>query len=49
AAFLAGLFTMLLDGHNAAPADGVKRALGRDAKDFTAFAREAAGQGRWRG
>ncbi|MCX4445736.1 NmrA family transcriptional regulator [Streptomyces sp. NBC_01789] len=47
AAFLAGLFTSLLDGHNAAVTDGVKRALGRDPKSFTEFAAEAAREGFW--
>lgn len=47
AGFLAELFTMLLDGHNAVTTDGVKRVLGRDPKDFGAFAREAAEDGAW--
>ncbi|MFF3304594.1 NmrA family transcriptional regulator [Streptomyces sp. NPDC002908] len=45
--FLADLFVMLLDGHNAMTTDGVKRALGRDARDFTAFARRAVRDGAW--
>ncbi|MFD9498113.1 NmrA family transcriptional regulator [Streptomyces sp. NPDC060035] len=49
AGFLAGLFTMLMDGHNAMTTDGVKRALGREAKDFSVFAREAAEDGAWHG
>ncbi|MGW8884963.1 NmrA family transcriptional regulator [Streptomyces sp. NPDC055749] len=47
AGFLAELFTMLLDGHNAVTTDGVKQALGRDPKDFGTFAREAAEDGVW--
>lgn len=45
--FLAGLFTMLLDGHNASVTDGVKQVLGRDPKPFAAFADEAARDGAW--
>ncbi|WP_327371278.1 NmrA family transcriptional regulator [Streptomyces sp. NBC_01217] len=47
AGFLAGLFTTLLDGHNATVTEGVKRVLGRDPKDFGAFARAAAWAGAW--
>ncbi|THA67067.1 NmrA family transcriptional regulator [Streptomyces sp. A0958] len=47
AAFLAELFTTLLDGHNAAVTDGVKQALGRDPKPFARFAAEAARDGAW--
>lgn len=47
AAFLAELFTFLLDGHNATVTDGVKQALGRDPKPFAAFAAEAARDGAW--
>ncbi|MFI7368127.1 NmrA family transcriptional regulator [Streptomyces sp. NPDC050149] len=47
AGFLAGLFTFLLDGHNAPVTDGVKQALGRDPKPFAAFAAEAARNGAW--
>jgi uncharacterized protein YbjT (DUF2867 family) len=49
AEFLAELFATLLDGHNTATTDGVKRVLGREPKDFTAYAREAAGDGAWHG
>ncbi|MET9805050.1 NmrA family transcriptional regulator [Streptomyces halstedii] len=49
AAFLADLFATLLDGHNSATADGVRRALGREPRGFGAFAREAAGRGVWDG
>ncbi|MER6119091.1 NmrA family transcriptional regulator [Streptomyces sp. NPDC001743] len=47
AGFLSGLFTFLLDGHNATVTDGVKLALGRDPKPFAAFAAEAARDGAW--
>lgn len=40
--FLVELFGMLLDGHNASLTDGVARALGREPRDFTEFARGAA-------
>ncbi|MEU8565116.1 NmrA family transcriptional regulator [Streptomyces cyaneofuscatus] len=49
AGFLAELFATLLDGHNSATTDDVKRVLGREAKDFTAFTREAARDGAWHG
>lgn len=38
AAWLAGLFATLLDGHNASVTDGVKRVLGREPRSFRAFA-----------
>ncbi|GAA1879270.1 NAD(P)H-binding protein [Actinomadura bangladeshensis] len=41
------LFTTVLDGRNAAPADGVRRALGREPRDFAAYARETADSGVW--
>ncbi|GGQ31902.1 uncharacterized protein YbjT (DUF2867 family) [Actinomadura coerulea] len=41
------LFTTVLDGRNARPADGVERALGRPPRDFSEFAREAAASGIW--
>ncbi|CAL9313486.1 NmrA family transcriptional regulator [Streptomyces sp. NPDC030392] len=34
AAWLAGLFASLLDGHNASVTDGVRRVLGREPRDF---------------
>ena len=37
----------VLDGRNAHLADGVQRALGRQPKDFAAFARDAAAAGAW--
>ncbi|MFE7138791.1 NmrA family transcriptional regulator [Streptomyces sp. NPDC057644] len=49
AGFLAELFATLLDGHNAATTDEVKRVLGREPKDFSDFAREAAADGAWHG
>ena len=45
--WLASLFTMLLDGHNASLTDGVRQVLGREPKDFAEVAREAAGAGAW--
>ncbi|MFC4012756.1 NmrA family NAD(P)-binding protein [Nonomuraea purpurea] len=39
---LARLFTDILDGRNAQVADGVRQALGRPARDFTAFAQANA-------
>ncbi|WP_026416619.1 NAD(P)H-binding protein [Actinomadura oligospora] len=41
------LFTTLFDGRNASPADGVRRALGREPRDFRDFVREAAATGAW--
>ncbi|MFN3201433.1 MAG: NAD(P)H-binding protein [Bradymonadia bacterium] len=41
AEFLCELFGMVLDGRNAHLTDGVQRALGRPARDFIDFAREA--------
>jgi hypothetical protein len=37
----------VLDGRNARLADGVQRALGREPRDFSEFAREAAAAGVW--
>lgn len=42
------LFTVVLDGRNSSIADGVERALGRPAKDFADYARDAAASGVWR-
>jgi uncharacterized protein YbjT (DUF2867 family) len=47
-AALTDLFVNVLDGRNAHLTDGVQRALGRPPRDFTEFAREAAGAGLWR-
>ncbi len=41
------LFTEVLDGRNANVGDGVERALGRPARDFTDFARRASAAGAW--
>jgi uncharacterized protein YbjT (DUF2867 family) len=47
--FLTYLFGEVLDGRNAHLSDGVQRALGREAKDFSDYAREAAATGVWGG
>ena len=39
------LFSEVLDGRNVQLADGVRRALGREPRDFADFAREAAASG----
>jgi uncharacterized protein YbjT (DUF2867 family) len=44
---LAYLFGEVLDGRNATLADGVQRALGREPRDFSRFARETAATGIW--
>ncbi|WP_329090963.1 NmrA family transcriptional regulator [Actinomadura citrea] len=41
------LFTTVLDGRNARPADGVERALGRPPRDFSAYADATAASGIW--
>jgi len=41
------LFTEVLDGRNAHLADGVQRALGRQPRDFSDYARDAAATGVW--
>jgi uncharacterized protein YbjT (DUF2867 family) len=46
-AFLTELFTKVLDGRNAYVGDGVRRALGRPARDFAEYARDAANTGVW--
>ena len=43
------LFTEVLDGRNAYLTDGVQRALGREPRDFSDYAREAAATGIWDG
>ncbi len=43
------LLTEVLDGRNQSIADGVTRALGRPARDFSDFARAAAAAGAWDG
>jgi uncharacterized protein YbjT (DUF2867 family) len=47
AKFLGELFTFLLDGHNSHITDGVERVLGRKARDFHDFVRDAARAGAW--
>lgn len=47
--FLSWLFTTVLDGRNASLTDGVQRALGREPKDFSDYARDAAATGAWDG
>ena len=44
---LSRLFDEVLDGRNAHVADGVRRALGREPRDFSDYAREAAATGVW--
>ena len=41
------LFTKVLDGRNETLTDGVQRALGRQPKDFSAYATETAATGIW--
>ena len=41
------LFAEVVDGRNADTTDGVQRALGREARDFTRYARAAADTGIW--
>jgi uncharacterized protein YbjT (DUF2867 family) len=47
AGLLTYLFTTVLDGRNAYLADGVERALGRKARDFSDYVRNAAATGAW--
>ena len=49
AALLSELFAEVLDGRNAWLGDGVRRALGREPRDFADFARDAAAAGAWTG
>src|SRR5919112_4124790 len=44
---LTHIFGEVLDGRNAHLTDGVRRALGREPKDFSDYAREAAATGVW--
>jgi hypothetical protein len=46
---LAYLFTEVLDGRNAHLTDGVRRALGREPRDFAGYARDTAATGIWAG
>jgi hypothetical protein len=41
------LFSTVLDGRNACVCDGVQRALGREPRDFTEYARRVAASGLW--
>jgi uncharacterized protein YbjT (DUF2867 family) len=41
------LFGEVLDGRNSRVTDGVRRAIGREARDFADYAREAAATGVW--
>jgi uncharacterized protein YbjT (DUF2867 family) len=43
------LFSEVVDGRNAHTTDGVRRALGREPKDFRDYARDAAASGVWNG
>lgn len=47
AALLMELFTEILDGRNSHLGDGVRRALGREPRDFAGYARDAAATGVW--
>jgi uncharacterized protein YbjT (DUF2867 family) len=49
AASLLDLFTGVLDGRNAHLTDGVRRALGREPRDFADYARATAATGVWGG
>ncbi|NUS73996.1 MAG: NmrA family NAD(P)-binding protein [Corynebacteriales bacterium] len=44
---LSGLFSEVLDGRNAYLGDGVRRALGREARTFAEYARAVAATGAW--
>jgi uncharacterized protein YbjT (DUF2867 family) len=46
--FLTYLFEEVVDGRNADTTDGVRRALGREARDFRDYARQTAATGVWR-
>jgi len=46
---LTELFSEVLDGRSAYLTDGVRRALGRQPRDFTEYARDAAAIGVWNG
>ena len=43
------LFATVLDGRNASLGDGVQKALGREPRDFSDYARETAATGIWEG
>jgi hypothetical protein len=44
---LSFIFAEVLDGRNSRLADGVQRALGREPRDFSDYARDAAATGTW--
>jgi uncharacterized protein YbjT (DUF2867 family) len=44
---LTEVFAAVLDGRNSRTTDGVRRALGREPRDFVEYAREAAASGVW--
>jgi hypothetical protein len=44
---LTDLFTEVLDGRSSYITDGVRRALGREPKDFRDYARQTAATGVW--
>jgi hypothetical protein len=44
---LCELFAYILDGHNAFIDNDIERVLGRKARDFTVYARDAANAGAW--
>ncbi|WP_068925183.1 NAD(P)H-binding protein [Planobispora rosea] len=46
---LAGMFAEILDGRNAHLGDGVRRALGREPRDFTGYVDAVAATGVWKG
>ena len=41
------VYREVMDGRNAETTDGVRRALGRDPRDFAEYARRAAASGAW--
>jgi hypothetical protein len=45
--FLTYLFGEVVDGRNASTTDGVRRALGREPRDFGNYARATAATGVW--
>jgi uncharacterized protein YbjT (DUF2867 family) len=49
ATVLTEVFSTVLDGRNAYLTDGVRRALGREPRDFTDYVRDAAAGGAWSG
>ncbi|MFF8655376.1 NmrA family NAD(P)-binding protein [Streptomyces huasconensis] len=44
---LAAVLAFLAGGHNSAPVSGVREVLGREARDFTEYAKRAAESGAW--